>query len=212
MILLVLIGFILMMVAAKLMEDQGAVGDIAMLIFLAGLAISIYGFFQLSPIKASASATYPVAGITKELSEMTAEAMLTAEPAEQIETEAEPEVSEADIELLARLITAEVGYAEAYSAKDYEELCYLTGAVVLNRVNDPDFSNNLYGVIYEAGQYACTWDGNMERPYDDIAWEIAEGLLTYGVENVPENVVYQAGFTQGSGVYLEKGNMIFCYK
>lgn len=179
-------------------------------LILIGLAILFFIFVE--PIQASSG--YPVAGITRALSEMTTEAIAKADVEEaEVEVVAEyefvddtnPLVTEQDIELLARLITAEVGYSEAYTTEEYEEICYLTGAVVLNRINDPDFSNNLYGVIYQQGQYACTWDGNMERPYDDIAWEIAEGLLTYGVENVPTNLVWQAGFPQGTTYKVIRG-------
>lgn len=114
---------------------------------------------------------------------------------------------EADIELLARLITAEQGYGAD------EKLYFYTGSVVLNRVNSDVFPNTLQEVIYQRNplQYQCTENGHINRPYDDVAWEVAEALLTEG-SVLPENVVYQAEFKQGSGVYEKIGRTYFCYK
>jgi len=109
-----------------------------------------------------------------------------------------------EVELLARLITAEVGI-------DDEERSYLCGAVVLNRIKSKDFPDTLRDVIYQPGQYQCTVNGHINRPYEDIAYEIAEGLLTDGAE-VDERIVYQAEFRQGSGVYKKIGNTYFCYR
>lgn len=114
-----------------------------------------------------------------------------------------------DIELLASLIYYEQGEPE--TAED-EERCYLTGCVVLNRMASPEFPDTLEGVIYQTGQYACINKIRNNGYYGDICFEIAEGLLTYGVENVPENVVFQAQFTQGSGIYKNIYNQYFCYR
>lgn len=42
-------------------------------------------------------------------------------------------------------------------------------------------------------------------------WRIAEELLISGYD-IPSNVLYQAEFKQGSGVYKKVQNMYFCYK
>jgi spore germination cell wall hydrolase CwlJ-like protein len=123
----------------------------------------------------------------------------------------EADQMEADIDLLARLITAEVGYSTAYDPLDYELACYLTGSVVLNRMKHEQYPDTLEGVIYDPGQYSPTWNGSINRPYDDTAWEIAEELLTYGTD-IDESVIFQANFEQGSGVYQEIGNLKFCYE
>ena len=200
--IILIIAILVMFGAAKLMERDDALGHIGTVVFGIAFVVLVFSVFRFKPVEASNG--YPIAGVSEALSKMQAQAYLTAEPNE-IEVVATPEVSEQDIELLARLITAEVGYSGAYDVATYEELCYLTGAVVLNRVADDDFSNNLYGVIYQPGQYACTWDGNLERPYDDIAWEIAEALLTYGADDVPSDLVWQAGFPQGETYKVIEG-------
>ena len=119
----------------------------------------------------------------------------------------EPELvtDESEIELLAKLMTAEQGYhADEY---DY----YLTGSVVLNRVRSEKFPNSIYEVIYQSGQYQCIQNGSIERDYDDVAWEVAEELLTEGT-NINEHIIYQAEFTQGSGIYEKRGNTFYCYQ
>lgn len=137
---------------------------------------------------------YPTAGITAMMN-ATMKNALSEEPRQYTQEE---------VELLARLITAEVGI-------DDEERSYLCGAVVLNRIKSKDFPDTLRDVIYQPGQYQCTWNGHIDRDYEDIAYEIAEGLLTDGAEGVPSNVLWQAEFKQADGVYKKIGNTYFCY-
>jgi len=118
---------------------------------------------------------------------------------------------ESEIELLARLITAEAGYSSAYDPLDYEELCYLTGSVVINRIKSEKFPDTLQEVINQRGQYQCVVNGHINREYDDTAWEISEELLLYGTE-IDEAVVFQSEFRQGSGIYRQIGNQYFCYE
>ena len=116
-----------------------------------------------------------------------------------------------DIELLASLIYYEQGEPET---PEDEERCYLTGCVVLNRMASDEFPNTLEEVICQQNpiQYACAKRVMEKGEYHDIDFEIAEGLLTYGVEDVPSNVVWQSQFKQGSGVYKHIGNQYFCYR
>jgi hypothetical protein len=123
-----------------------------------------------------------------------------------------PMVDEADIELLAKLITAEQGYADNYEDElDYEERAYLCGSVVINRMKSDKFPNTLQEVINQPGQYQCVRNGHINKEYDDIAWEIAEELLVYGT-TIDESIVFQAEFQQGSGTYRKIGNTYFCYE
>lgn len=85
------------------------------------------------------------------------------------------------------------------------------GSVVLNRVADSSYPNTLRGVIYQKGQYACTWDGNFDRTPTERNWAVARYLLENGSQ-IPANVVYQAQFRQGHGVYGKFGREILCYK
>lgn len=115
-------------------------------------------------------------------------------------------VDQDDLYLLAHLI-----YGEAGASYCSDDMQVYVGSVVLNRVKSPDFPNTIEEVIFQKGQYACTWDGNFYREPDDRAWEIANDLLYYG-SMLPDDVVFQAEFTQGSGIYIKEQNMYFCFK
>lgn len=106
--------------------------------------------------------------------------------------------------LLAHLLCGEVqtGSLETQIA---------VGSVVLNRVADRSYPDTLRGVIYQRGQYACTWDGNFDRTPTERNWAVARYLLENGSQ-IPANVVYQAQFRQGHGVYGKFGREILCYK
>lgn len=126
---------------------------------------------------------------------------------EEIEEEIEePEYDEKELELLAHLINAEAG--ATYCS---EKMRYYVGSVALNRVKSEDFPDTLEEVIYQEGQYACIEDGNFDKEPSEECWDIAKELLKYGPV-LPENVVFQAEFEQGDGVYCKEQNMIFCYK
>lgn len=117
-------------------------------------------------------------------------------------------VNEEERELLAHLI-----YAEAGGVKS-EECLYYVGSVVLNRMKDKDFPDTMQEVIYQTEptlQYACIDDGNINKPPDARCDEVSESLLKYG-SIAPENVVYQAEFEQGSGIWKEVDGVIFSYK
>ena len=101
-----------------------------------------------------------------------------------------------------------------------EGIMLRVGNVVLNRVADPRFPNSVYDVITAPGQYGhgngepivfysyISQDG-IQRSYD-----VARRLLN-GERVLPENVVWQAGFPQGNGLYeyfeAEPHDFYFCY-
>lgn len=114
-------------------------------------------------------------------------------------------IDDYDLELLAHLI-----YAEAGSDWCDDEMLYGVGSVVLNRMASDYYPDNMYDVIYDKGQYACTWDGNIEKEPNERAYRIARDLLMYG-STLPPNVIFQAQFKQGDGVYKKVQNMYFCY-
>ena len=111
-----------------------------------------------------------------------------------------------ELDMLAHLLGGEAG-----SDWCSDEMIYYVGSVVLNRVDSPNFPNTIEDVIFQSGQYACTWDGNYERVPSERCYRIAEELLRYG-SVLPGNVVYQAEFKQGSGVFKKVQNMYFCYQ
>ena len=89
------------------------------------------------------------------------------------------------------------------------------GSVALNRVNDDRFPDTLEEVIFQPGQYACTWDGNYYLEPSEEAVDVAKELLENG-SAIDSSVVWQAEFPQGSGTYDTIGSpwgtvMYFCY-
>ena len=114
--------------------------------------------------------------------------------------------SNSDLYILAHLLFAESG-----SDWCEDKMIYYTGSVVLNRVNSDLFPNTIKDVVFQQGQYACTWDGNYYKEPTERCWRIAEELLNTG-SVLPSDVVFQAQFVQGSGVYEQVQNMYYCYK
>lgn len=120
-----------------------------------------------------------------------------------------PVVDESELDILSRLI-----YAEAGSEVCSSEMRYLVGAVALNRVKSNEFPDTLREVIYQDEpclQYACVKDGNIDKQPIEECVQIAYDLLTNGTD-IPESVVFQSEFKQGSGVYRQIDNMYFCYR
>lgn len=195
--LILMIGAGIFFVSAALVDSEGKAGTVACITCLIGLIIIFIGAFLLKPQEVEAE-EYRArgAGVTAHMNATLHNALQDM-----------PELkltNEEEISLLARLITAETGGTDEY-------LSYLTGSVVINRMNNPSFPSTVFGVIYQQGQYECTWNGHIYRPYTDLAWEIAEELLTYGT-TIPENVLFQAEFEQANGVYQKVGNTYFCWK
>lgn len=191
----------------------------------AGMILSIIGIFLLiagaiaprEAEEAEAESKYPTAGIVDKMAKAAVnERKIEAVTAEVVAVADFPDdevlqADEGEIDLLARLITAEVGYSQNYDPLEYEQIVYLCGSVVINRVKAEKFPDTVGGVIHQTGQYQCVANGMISRPYDDIAYEIAEELLAYGTE-IDEAVVYQSEFPQGSGIYQKIGNQYFCYE
>lgn len=119
--------------------------------------------------------------------------------------------TEDDLDLLARLLTAEVG-----STWIPDEIQLYVGSVVLNRMVHEYFSDTLYDVIYQPGQYSPTWNGRINNTPDERTIENARKLLEEG-SILPTNVVFQANFKQGEGIHYEYYDEIlgtttyFCY-
>ena len=87
-----------------------------------------------------------------------------------------------ELELLAHLIEAESG-------GDSELEMWYTGSVVLNRIKSGKYPSTLEDVIYQKGQYECTWNGHIEKEPSDIAYEVAAELLESG-GIIPDYVLY----------------------
>ena len=75
-----------------------------------------------------------------------------------------------DVALLARLISAEAR-GEPYAGQ------VAVGAVVLNRVEHPSFSDTISGVIYQKGAFTAVTDGQFDQPIASSAYNAARDAL-----------------------------------
>lgn len=113
-----------------------------------------------------------------------------------------------DLYRLSHLIYGESGNCS-------KDMMVSVGSVVLNRVADDRFPDTIADVIFQPGQYSCTWDGNYDLAPSQEAIDVATELLTNG-SAIDESVVWQAEFIQGNGVYDSIVSpwgtvMYFCY-
>lgn len=120
----------------------------------------------------------------------------------------EPAYSKDDLYRMSHLIYGEAGNCS-------REMMEAVGSVVLNRVSDDRFPDTLADVIFQPGQYACTWDGNYDLTPSEEAVEVARFLLEEGSQ-LDSSVVWQAEFVQGEGIYKTVTSpwgsiMYFCY-
>ena len=142
--------------------------------------------------------------VTDTIAETKAQEAAAAEAAAQAAARASSVKSYTDEDLY---VLAHVICGEAQGCSD-EEQRYV-GSVVLNRVAHSGFPNTIKGVVFQKGQYACTWDGNYYREPSASNWANAKWLLENG-SVLPHGVVYQAGFKQGK-VYLKTAHHYYCY-
>lgn len=119
--------------------------------------------------------------------------------------------SDEDVRIIATVI-----YYEAWGGCS-DRHRELVAAVVVNRVKSDRFPNTVYDVVAQPRQYLKAYaDGTMTVP--DSAWDtcstIAEKALR-GEVDCPDNVVFQAEFRQGAGVYeicpTSYSTTYFCY-
>ncbi len=116
-----------------------------------------------------------------------------------------PLVSDNDRYWLAHAIHGEM------QGTPWEDHLY-TGSVILNRVKSQHYPNTIESVITDRKwgiQYACYWDGNFQKTPSQMAWNAADYLLTNG-SIFPDNVLFQAQFKQGNGVYLHTNAAYYC--
>ena len=112
--------------------------------------------------------------------------------------------TEDDVELLAHVIFMEAG---ADWLSDEWKMC--VGEVVMNRLLSDEWPNTLSGVVYQKGQYDRTWLYDTQTP-TDRCYEAARRVLD-GERLMQPDVVFQAGFKQGSKVYKTFYDSYFGY-
>lgn len=122
-----------------------------------------------------------------------------------------PKYSQEDLDLLSRIIYAEVGCTWI---PDWVQR--MVGSVVLNRVESSYYPNTIREVIYQPGQYSPTWDGSIQKTPDARTVANAKYLLEHG-SICPPSVVGQNSIITGSGVYQSYHDSVlgttvyFCY-
>jgi len=131
------------------------------------------------------------------------------EPVEIVSNTGLPGYTDEDLEILARVM-----YCEAGSSWITDEQQMLYGQVLLNRVKSPEFPNTIRENAYKPRQYVPSRFERLtpdERTYNN-ARKLLEGYDT----GMPESVVFQAEFVQGSGIWKELhidllGTTYLCY-
>lgn len=81
-----------------------------------------------------------------------------------------PAATQANIDLLARIISAEAR-GEPYKGQ------VAVGAVILNRIEHPSFPDTLSGVIYQNGAFTAVVDGQFNQPVSASAYDAARDAL-----------------------------------
>lgn len=116
-----------------------------------------------------------------------------------------PNYTQSDLDLLARVVNAEAG-----SSHHTDEHQRAVASVVMNRVSDSRFPSTIREVVYQSGQYACTWDGSINKTPTQRAIDNAKYVLENGV-TTPTNVVWQSQAKQGKGIWKHIQGHYFCY-
>lgn len=118
-----------------------------------------------------------------------------------------------ELDMLAHLIGAEatIWYDESCGKwrECSDEWQVYVGCVVLNRIESENYPNTMQDVIFQKGQYACTWDGGFYKEPVERAYVNAQRVLE-GYRPVPRGVIGQAGFAYGE-VWMFVGNTYFFY-
>ena len=114
-------------------------------------------------------------------------------------------IDEKNLDILARIIETEVGAPYLDDSLSYE-----VGSVFLNRVKSDRFPDTFYDVAHQQGQYANAGSAVWYNEPSDRSKQIAQELLEHG-SCLPAEVVWQANFKQGKGVYLYHSGIYFCY-
>ena len=95
----------------------------------------------------------------------------------------------------------------------------MVGTVVMNRVADPRFPNDLRGVLTQERQYGLlhwtgvVWADRASNPEEEHAvkraYKCAEQILM-GYRSFGEDVIWQAEFIQGTEVVAYQDGTYFC--
>lgn len=128
--------------------------------------------------------------------------------------EPEPSYTDEELDMLALVI-----YQEAGADDCSDDTRLKVGTVVMNRVADDDFPDTIYEVITQEAQYGrLHWTGPVwpERASTEQeahavkrAYDCAERILQ-GERFLPEDVIWQAEFVQGTEIVSHQDGFYFC--
>lgn len=121
----------------------------------------------------------------------------------------EREAKESVIDQQELLLLAKTIHAEA-ADNNYTDRCYV-GAVVMNRVDSGIWGNSVRSVVTARGQYACYGNKKFNRYPPEECLQIAKELMLGERYGMPPNVIFQAQFRQGKGVFAKVGVHYYCY-
>lgn len=126
----------------------------------------------------------------------------------------EPTYTAEDLELLALVIYQEAG-ADACS----DETRLMVGNVVLNRVADDRYPDTIEEVLLEKRQYGrlywtgIQWPERASKPEEahavERAYRCAREVLS-GVRLLPDDVIFQSEYVQGTEIVAEQDGFYFC--
>lgn len=113
-----------------------------------------------------------------------------------------------DMNLLARLIYAE-SRGEPYTGQ------VAVGAVVLNRVKNPNFPNSVAGVIYQSGAFSVVSDGQINLSPNDTAKKAAQDAIngwdpSYGAIYYFNPNTAKSAWIWSRPLTIQIGNHRFC--
>ena len=133
---------------------------------------------------------------------------------EATELEPLPTYTAEELEMMALVI-----YQEAGGDDCSNETRMMVGTVVMNRVADSRFPDSLYEVLTQEGQYGrlhwtgLVWAERASNPGEAHAvaraYECAERILS-GERALPEDVIWQAEFPQGTETVVYQDGTYFC--
>ena len=108
-------------------------------------------------------------------------------------------------------LLAEVMYWENWHTDSEHLTAYYTGAVVMNRVKSKNWPNTVEKTLYQKGQYSTTKKFFTQKIPEEC-YQMAMDILLHGTPDVPENVIFQSTFRQGSGKWKVINGEWFCYE
>ncbi len=100
-------------------------------------------------------------------------------------------------------------YHECRGLNDEAQIA--VASVIMNRVKSDKFPNTIFEVITQPGQYVFVNDEIIWGEPDERTMRNAEYVYWNGSQ-IPENVLFQAEFIQGSRVWKQIDNQYFCYE